>query len=82
MAEFKLDPGERETMQKWVKDHEARQHGGQTPYGGAIGGVYSYVVTYTGLGMIVHLYCGICQRGIESGSDRKGQVCLTNFEDW
>lgn len=82
MAEFKLDPEENKRMRAWVKAHEAEHHGGETPYAGAIGGNYSYVVTYTGLGMITHIYCGTCQRGIESGAAPKGQCCLTDFDDW
>ncbi|MGH7702830.1 MAG: hypothetical protein ACREMO_07025 [Gemmatimonadales bacterium] len=81
MAEFKLDPEEREKMRAWVKTHGAEHHGGETPYAGAIGGNYNYVVTYTGLGMIVNMYCGTCQRGILGGG-AKGETCLTNFDDW
>lgn len=92
MAEFKLSEEEGKAYHKWVNEHIEKHHGGKEPYGGAIGGNYSFIVTNTSLGQIVHTYCSFCKSkvlGTEASNrlhDKTNtdiyQGCLTNFDDW
>ena len=86
MAKFELDPDELKKSNEWLEKHLAEKHGGKQPYAGAIGGNFSYIVTYTSLGQIVHIYCSICRsksNPTERSGDRKMyEECLTNFDDW
>ena len=76
---FELDESESQRADIWCEVHEKEHHAGKTPYGGAIGGVYSYVVTSTSVGMFVRIECNICRRKtppIQHSFD------LTDVTDW
>lgn len=79
---FELDLAERVKMQEWNMRHLQEAHGGKEPYSGATGGRVSYVVTYTSLGSIVSVYCGLCQPSEDSDKRKRYSECLTDFSDW
>jgi hypothetical protein len=80
MATFELDDAELAKSKAWWDDHLKLRHKGKNPYAGAIGGNCGYLITYTTLGMIVHVQCSICQH---SGKDFKVYAgCVSDFMDW
>lgn len=92
MATFELDKYESELYEAWVQKHLDESHDGQFPYSGAIGGLFSFVVTGTSLGTIVSVRCGICESKL-MGKEMSAKMyertnkdsyshCLTNFDDW
>lgn len=77
---FELDKGERARFDLWNTMHLETLHHGQEPYGGAIGGRISFIITGTSIGQILGVECCSCK---STGKPREVySECLTDFSDW
>ena len=77
---FELSDYEKDKATEWNKSHVAKHHKGKEPYVGAAGGRCSYIVTYTGLGVMLAIECSVCRYAGES-SDVYHES-LTDFSDF
>lgn len=71
MATFALEPDESAKLDAWLEEHE-KKTGHMSGYAGAIGGVLTYKLTGTSLGMVVKAVCTRCQE----------EVDLSDYENW
>ena len=83
MAQFELDKHEKQVFAQWDHAHLQAAHGGEYPYAGAIGGHISFIVSYTGLGMVVSAECFFCKdKELPQDDPARGNCCLTDFSNW
>jgi len=83
MATFELDKDEQKKCDWWLGAHLQEAHDGKYPYAGAIGGMYSFILTDTSLGQIVSIQCAFCKdKEAPRDSARSGNYTLTDFSNW
>ena len=76
MAYVVLDDEEQKRLNDWYEKHNEHHHGGKIPYGGAIGGAITLMVTQTGLGSVLKVRCGHCKDKDFGTGD------LTDYDCW
>lgn len=69
---FELSEDERSRFREWNQGHLKNRHGGKEPYGGAIGGRLTFMITGTSIGQILSVKCASCGE----------EHCLTDFSQW
>lgn len=89
---FELDPDERKRHDDWVKAHLDEKHGGEYPYTGAIGGLFTFTITPTSMGTILGVECGLCKRNrlrdrvlsaaLDTSDHQEYEQTLTDFSEW
>ena len=90
---FELDADEKKRFDVWYKTHIETEHGGETPYSGAIGGGHSFTITPTGIGDFLGVECNHCKRKLvadkvvaalhhDSELAKRYHETLTDFSDF
>lgn len=51
---------EKKNVLKWKRDHLRERHNGKEPYGGAIGGMWSFIFTPTSIATMIVVRCNHC----------------------